>query len=97
MKIYRRRLNGFNSYQILTVSDDNKFESIWNDSLGSYQVKGLCPAEFKEGESVPRGFLKKYGFKRFYPEDFWQYWYTSKLENIAKYFGKTTGDFTGSF
>ncbi len=97
MKTYKRYLRGANSYQILIVSDDNRFESIWNEPCGAHQTLGFCPAEFEEGKTVPRGFLSKYGFRRFYPTGYWLYSYTERLEMLAERNEKTTGNFTGNF
>ena len=97
MKTYIRNLGGMNSKQILIVSDNGKFESIWNGPIGSHQIIGFCPVEFEEGEDVPRGFLKKYGFRRFYPSEHWTYWYNQRLEMLSDFGERVTGNFTGKW
>jgi hypothetical protein len=97
MKAYKRYLRGVNSYQILIISDDNRFESIWNEPCGAHQTLGFCPSEFEEGKTIPRGFLSKYGFKKFNPSDPWMDWYNTRLEMLAERGQKITGNFTGNF
>ncbi len=97
MKTYKRYLRGANSYQILILSDNNEFESIWNEPCGANLTLGYCPYEFDEGKTVPHGFLSKYGFRKFNPSDVWMYVHTQDLEMLAERGEKLTGNFTGNF
>jgi len=96
VKFYKRSLQGMNSEQIL-ITRNGKFDTIYNQSLGSHITVGFCPNEFEEGAEVPRGFFKKYGFQRFNPSNCWLDSYCSWLEELAENGQQTSGNFTGKW
>ena len=96
VKFYKRSLQGMNSEQIL-ITRNGKFDTIYNESLGSHITIGFCPSEFEESAEVPRGFFKKYGFKKFNPSDSWLNSYYSWLEELAENGQQTSGNFTGKW
>lgn len=80
---YKRQLKGFYAEQIL-ILDDGQFEKIWNVNYGNAITRGCLPNEFEVGQSVKRGFLAKYGFKKFIPTD-----------NFLEFEPFKVGDWTG--
>lgn len=63
LRFYKRYLPKLNCNQILVLKG-NKFEDIYNEPIGEHIIVEMCPPEFKEGKTVPYGFLQNYGFKR---------------------------------
>ncbi len=96
VNFYKRNLNGMNSEQIL-ITRNGKFDTIYNESLGGHITIGFCPNEFDEGADVPRGFFKKYCFKKFNPSYNWLNSYYSWLEELAENGQQTSGNFTGKW
>lgn len=94
MRFYKRKLFGFETYQILIITDKNMFHSIFNEASEGRRATGACPLEFKEGEKVPVGFLLKYGFRRFYPSDRWLSWYEEEMRVRESIGGSTSGNMT---
>lgn len=66
-RIYTRSVDAGHSEQRLTVVNGifARLETYANS--GYYTAGSFEPADYKEGEPMPRGFLAKYGFKRHYP------------------------------
>lgn len=66
-RIYTRSIDAGHGEQRLTVVNGifARLETYANS--GYYTAGSFEPADYEEGELMPRGFLKKYGFKRHYP------------------------------
>lgn len=64
-KIYTRSIDAGHGTQRITIVD-GRFDSIESCPNGpGYYTKGSFePNDYEEGTQMPKGFLKKYGFKR---------------------------------
>jgi len=85
MKTYKRDLPGMNSIQKL-ITNNGEFHRIENIPLGAHITIGFCPNEFSVGEKIPRGFFKKFGFKKYkesYNESSFQDYSANHLQQVC--------------
>lgn len=81
---YKREIKGFNTWQRLIVKNKNFYE-IENIENGAHYTSGFIPIEFESGKKIKHGFLKKYGFKKYYPGNLEMEIYEQKKELKKEY------------
>jgi len=67
-KYYKRSIDDGHGWQELTIVDGYFYDLNTYANNGWYTEGSFVPYDYKKGTIMPRGFLKKYGFKRYQPK-----------------------------